>query len=125
ARHTTITTYTVDYVNLTWYSVSYISYCTLLSQIHRLQIKHKKVNSNPARLLKPQKENDGRVRFLNQYAPDEEARLRELVAAKYASHMPELDIALNSGMRRSEQYLRSDWNCVDLLRRDLYIPKSK
>ena len=108
-----------------WEAGTYNRYRTVLSLLYRLEMEHKKVNSNPARLLKPQKENDGRVRFLNQYAPDEEARLRELVAAKYASHMPELDIALNSGMRRSEQYLRSDWNCVDLLRRDLYIPKSK
>jgi integrase len=28
-------------------------------------------------------------------------------------------------MRRGEQYSRIDWTCVDLLRRDLYIPQSK
>jgi integrase len=39
--------------------------------------------------------------------------------------MPELDIALNTGMRSSEQYLRIDWPCVDFLRRHLYVPKSK
>ena len=39
--------------------------------------------------------------------------------------MPELDIALNTGLRRSEQYSRIDWGCIDLLRRDLYIPRTK
>jgi len=28
-------------------------------------------------------------------------------------------------MRRSEQYLRIDWSCVDLARKDLWIPQSK
>jgi integrase len=108
-----------------WEPGTYNRSRTVLMLIYRLGMEHKKIDSNPARLLKRQKENDGRVRFLNQYAPDEEARLRGIITAEFASHMPELDIALNTGMRRSEQYARIDWNCVDLLRRDLYIPQSK
>jgi integrase len=56
---------------------------------------------------------------------DEEGRLRKAIAAKFNPHMPELEIALNTGMRRGEQYSRIDWTCVDLRRRDLYIPQSK
>ena len=48
-----------------------------------------------------------------------------MIRARYGLHLPELDIALNTGMRRKEQYRRIDWSCVDLLRRDLYIPPSK
>lgn len=88
-------------------------------------MEHKKVSSNPARLLKRLKESDGRVRFLNQHVPDEEARLRKVIAAKFPEHLPELDIAVNTGMRRSEQYCRISWACVDLERQDLFVPKSK
>lgn len=91
-----------------WEPGTYNRYRTVLMLIYRLGIEHKKVDSNPARLLKRRKENDGRVRFLNQYFPAEEARLREVIAARFPSHMPELDIALNTGLRRSEQYSRID-----------------
>ena len=97
----------------------------MLSLIYRLGMEHKKVSSNPARLLKRLKESDGRVRFLNQHVPDEEARLRKVIAAKFPEHLPELDIAVNTGMRRSEQYCRISWACVDLERQDLFVPKSK
>jgi integrase len=108
-----------------WEAGTYNRTRTVLSLIYRLGMENKKVDSNPAKVLKHKRENDGRVRFLNQYSPDEETRLRVAVSAKYATHMPELDIALNTEMRRSEQYLRIDWNCVDLFRRDVYVPQSK
>jgi len=44
---------------------------------------------------------------------------------EYAEHVPELDTALNCGMYRKEMYSRIDWACVDLKRRDLYVPASK
>ena len=66
-------------------------YKTVLSLIYRLGMEHKKVSSNPARLLKRLKESDGRVRFLNQHVPDEKARLRKVIAAKFPEHLPELD----------------------------------
>ena len=108
-----------------WEAGTYNRYSTVLSLIYRLGVENKKVTSNPARLLKPRKENEGRVRFLNQFASTEEAQLRKVIEAKFASHMPELDIALNTGMRRGEQYSRIDWTCLDLERRDLLIPQSK
>jgi integrase len=120
-----------------WAPGTYNRYRTVLSLIYRLGIENKKVDSNPAKLLKHKTEDNGRVRFLNQFQPaptnvdflkphqDEESCLRAVIKAEYARHMPELDIALNTGMRRKEQYLRIDWNCVDLSRRDLYIPPSK
>lgn len=48
-----------------------------------------------------------------------------MLLAKYAQHLPEFEIALNTGMRRKEQYTRIDWPAVDFLRSDLFIPASK
>jgi integrase len=98
---------------------------TVLGLIYKLGMENKKAEANPARLIKRRKEPDGRVRFLNQFEPNEESRLRKVVLAKYAQHLPELEIALNTGMRRKEQYVRIDWSCVDLLRSDLFVPASK
>jgi integrase len=95
-----------------------------LSLIYRLGIEHEKVTSNPAKLLKRKQEDNGRVRFLNQDAPDEESRLRRTIQADAANHMPEFDIALHTGMRPSEQYGLT-WDRVDLIRRFVTIPKSK
>jgi integrase len=97
----------------------------------------KKVMSNPVRLLKHRQEPDGKVRFLNQFPPlptktdylkplkDEEARLRAVIVADYPQHLEEFAIAVNTGMRRSEQYRRIDWSCIDVERKDLAIPQSK
>ncbi len=110
---------------------------TVLFAIYRLGIENKKVESNPAKLLKRRKVSDDRVRFLNQFPPlptetaylkafqTEEGRIRAVIERDCPEHIEELDIALNTGMRRSEQYLRIDWSCVDLARKDLWIPQSK
>jgi integrase len=120
-----------------WGSGTYNRARTVLFAIYRLGIENKKVESNPAKLLKRRKVSDDRVRFLNQFQPlpteidylkpldTEEARLRTVIEHKCPEHMEELVIALNTGMRRSEQYLRIDWSCVDLARKDLWIPQSK
>jgi integrase len=98
---------------------------TVLGLIYKLGMENGKVESNPRRLLKHKREPDGRVRFLNQFEPDEESRLRKIIIEKYPEHMPEFEIALNTGMRRKEQYGRIDWSCVDFLRSDLFVPQSK
>ena len=108
-----------------WSPGTWNRYKSVLSRIYRLGIENKKVTVNPARLLKRQKESDGRVRFLNQHDPKEEARLRKIIALRYPNKMPEFEIAVNTGMRRSEQYAYINWACVDFKRRDLFIPESK
>jgi integrase len=120
-----------------WKAGTYNRYRTVLSLVYRLGMENKKIDSNLAKLLKHKTEDNGRVRFLNQHEPlptdnealkpykDEESRLRAVIRAEYAAHLPELDIALNTGMRRKEQYIRINWSCVDLSRRDLYVPPSK
>src|SRR4030095_6512657 len=61
------------------------------------------------------------ARFL---ATDEEQAFRKIVEARYLSHLPEFDLAINTGLRLSEQYGLS-WEYVDMQRRVLTIPLSK
>ncbi len=95
---------------------------TVLRLIFKLGIENKKLETNPADLLKHKREPDGKVRYLS---ADEETRLRKAILPKFPKHLPELVIALGTGMRAGEMYDRIDWSCVDLLRRDLFIPNSK
>jgi len=119
-----------------WQPGTHNRYKSTLSLMFRLAIENKKASTNPARLLKRKREDNGRVRFLNQLAPakteaeylkphaDEESRLRAVILADYPAHMPEFEIALHTGMRPSEQY-GLIWSRVDLVRKLITIPKSK
>jgi len=76
------------------------------------------VDRNPAKPVKFLREPAGRVRFLSD---DEEAALREKIGEK---HWPVVAFALNTGLRRGEQFnLR--WENVNLANRVLTIPRSK
>jgi integrase len=71
--------------------------------------------------VKHRQENNARVRWLS---PEEEVRLRAAVSATCPEHVPELDLALNTGLRLSELY-GLDWDNVNLARRVLTIPRPK
>jgi integrase len=96
-------------------------YRALLSLVYRLGMQNGKVQINPARLVRQRSENNTRIRFLS---TEEEQSLRKILQEKHRKHLPELDLALNSGMRLSEQYGLT-WDCVDFDRRTLTIPLSK
>jgi site-specific recombinase XerD len=80
-----------------------------LSLVFRLGIASRKIEQNPIRQVKHRREDNGRTRYLT---VDEETRLRAVVTNRYPQHMPELDIALNTGLRRGEQYSLT-WEDVD------------
>ena len=119
-----------------WEAGTYNRYKSTLSLAYRLAIENKKATANPARLLKRKREDNGRVRFLNQFAPlktdvdylkrytQEESRLCAVIAADSPAHEPEFEIALHTGMRPSEQYGLT-WDRVDLVRKLVTIRKSK
>jgi site-specific recombinase XerD len=104
-----------------WAPASVNRYRALASLIFRLGIENGKVKENPARVVKPRLVNNARTRWL---APQEEARLRASIDARYPEHMPELELALNTGLRLSEMYGLT-WENVNVSRRVLTIPRSK
>jgi integrase len=96
-------------------------YRTLLSLTFSLAVRNCKLVSNPVRLVKRPKENNERVRFLDD---EEEVKLRTKIRESHARREAEFDLALHTGMRRGEQYglRRQD---VDLKRSIITIPRSK
>jgi hypothetical protein len=85
---------------------------------------------NPAKLLKREKVGATRIRFLDQFKPattelnylkphtNQASRLRAVIEHDFPEQLNEFIIALNTGMRRKEQYIRIDWSAVDLSRQD-------
>jgi integrase len=110
-------------------------YRVALSHAFKLAVANGKVADNPARHVRLKKEGDT-IRWLNQYAPldtevdylrplkNEEARLRAVIQKRFPAREPELDLALGTGLRFSEQYnLR--WRQVDLKRNQLTLLDTK
>jgi site-specific recombinase XerC len=92
-----------------WAPSTYNHYRSLMSSSYRLGIQNQKVTANPARSVAHRREDNNRVRFLSE---QEEKDLRKFINAKWASHMPEFDLAINTGIRKGSQYgLR--WDMVD------------
>jgi site-specific recombinase XerD len=96
-------------------------YLALIKLVFRLAEKARKVKYNPARFVRQQKENNARIRWLSD---KEETALRAIIQCHHPEHMPEFDIALHTGMRRSEQY-GMQWEAVDFRNRIITVPKSK
>ncbi len=104
-----------------WKPATFNRYKALISMVYRQGIKNRKISVNPAREIERRKENNARDRYL---LPHEETALRNAISVACPERLPELDIALNTGMRRSEQF-NCDWAWVDLERRVLTVPRSK
>ena len=96
-------------------------YRSLLSLTYRLAIRDGKATSNPARATRHRREDNSRVRYLT---PEEETKLRAEMETRWASHVPELDLALHTGLRLSEMY-GLDWQDVDLARCLILIRRGK
>lgn len=108
----------------------------LMKLAFRLAEKNETIKINPARLVQQKKENNERVRYVNQFDPlpteeeylkphtTEEARLRAAIAKLFPAHMLDFDLAIHTGMRSSEQY-GLEWTSVNFERHLLTIPRSK
>jgi site-specific recombinase XerD len=93
-------------------------YRALFSLIFREALRNGKVMSNPARLVRQKHEENGVIRWLTD---EEEKALRAAIAP---AHLPELDIALGTGMRLSEQF-ELTWDQVDFVRHEVRLSKTK
>ena len=92
-----------------------------ISMIFQEAIRNGKAKFNPARLVRLHKEDNSRVRFVTY---DEEAIIRAIIRERCPIHEPELTLALETGMRRSELY-SLEWDRVDLERRQLILLRTK
>jgi len=104
-----------------WAPSTFNHYRSLMSLSYRLGIQNRKVSSNPVRSVTHRREDNNRVRFLS---AEEEQKLRKVIEAKWASHMPELDLAINTGLRKGNMYGLT-WEMVDWKGRTLDIPRTK
>jgi site-specific recombinase XerD len=107
-----------------WVPATVNHHHTAISLAFRLAIAKDKVKENPARKIRRIPEDNNCVRYLS---PEEEKKLREAIRSKpeWAEHEPELDLALHTGLRRTDMYRRLTWENVDLSLRVATILRSK
>ncbi|HTB93155.1 MAG TPA: site-specific integrase [Candidatus Sulfotelmatobacter sp.] len=96
-------------------------YRVALSHTFKIGIQNGKATDNPALLVKLKKENNVRVRFLED---EEEKALRDALRESFPEREPEFDLALYTGMRWSEQY-ELQWPQVDLKRNRITLLETK
>jgi hypothetical protein len=90
-----------------WAPSTFNHYRSLMSLTYRLAILNRKATANPARSVPHRREDNNRVRYLTNA---EEKKLRKVMTAKWARHIPELDLALNTGLRKGAcTRLRGRW----------------
>jgi hypothetical protein len=99
--------------NEKWAPSTFNHYRSLLMLTYREARRSGKVNVNPARDVRHRPEDNSRVRYLNQFEPartevdylkplrTEEARLRAVIEHDYLEHLPEFELALNTGCARA------------------------
>jgi site-specific recombinase XerD len=95
-------------------------YRAAMSKAFKLAIQDGKVSLNPVRLVPQKKESVGRLRYLTD---EEEVRLRKAIAGKPYT-IPQLDIALHTGMRMTEQFTVT-FDQVNLVEKNIHLNKTK
>lgn len=104
-----------------WSAATKNRYKNVFGKTFKIAMADGKVTSNPARMVEQRAENNARIRFLS---TDEEERLRAAIKKRFPTHMPEFDVALNTGMRKSEQF-SLEWSQISLTRKRIRLEKTK
>jgi site-specific recombinase XerD len=103
-----------------WSNATFNRYKAAISKAFKLGIQEGKISHNPARLIPQFKEPLGRVRFLTD---EEETRLRGRLTQR-PNCIPQFDIALQTGMRKGEQFTVS-FDQIDFKQKFIYLNKTK
>jgi site-specific recombinase XerD len=93
-------------------------YRFFLSSIFVYGIDNGLVEKNPVVKTKTFAKHEGIIRYL---AADEETALRNVIREEHPEFLPELDLALNTGLRKHEQRLLT-WDKIDLEQGILTVP---
>ena len=104
-----------------WAPATKNRYKNVFGKTFKIAFADGKVSGNPARLVEQRPERNARIRFLS---ADEELRLRQAIANRCPDHMPEVDLGLNTGMRKGEQY-SLEWTQVSFKRRRIKLDETK
>ena len=104
-----------------WSPATKNRYKNVFGKAFKIALADGKVKNNPARMVEQRSENNARIRFLSE---DEERRLRIMIAKRFPIHMAEFDVALHTGMRKSEQF-SLEWSQVSLGRKRIKLEKTK
>jgi len=94
---------------------------SLLSLVFSQALRNGKVTVNAVRGTSHRREDNSRARALSEA---EETRLRKVIAEHWPEHMPEFDLALNTGMRRGEMF-GLQWPDIDFPSRFAHIRRGK
>jgi integrase len=104
-----------------WSPATKNRYKNVFGKTFKIALADGKVTTNPARLVEQRAENNARIRFPS---AEEEKRLRAVIWKRFPKHLPEFDVALNTGMRKSEQF-SLEWPEVSLSRKRIRLQKTK
>jgi integrase len=104
-----------------WSPATKNRYKNVFGKTFKIALADGKVTMNPARLVEQRPENNARIRYLLE---EEEKRLRKVIAKRFSMHLPSFDVALNTGMRKSEQF-SLQWPEVSLVRKRIHLNKTK
>jgi site-specific recombinase XerD len=103
-----------------WTPATVNRYRAAMSKAFKLGIQNRKLDNNPARLVPQRKEPAGRIRFLTE---EEETRLRKALKSRPLC-VPQLDVALHTGMRKSEQFSVT-WDQVNFGLKYIHLSETK
>lgn len=104
-----------------WTPATKNRYKNVFGKTFKIALADGKVSGNPARLVEQRAEKNTRIRFLTE---EEEKRFRTIITAKFPKYLEEFDIALNTGMRKSEQF-NLEWTELLFERKRIALDETK